>query len=426
MLCGLAWDFGSMIAFRVVQGIGAGLIMPTAQALMLEAFPREKRGMAMGVYGMGAIMGPALGPTVGGYLVALVGWRAIFFINVPFAILSLALLNTLPRAPRRPDLVFDAPGFAAMVVFLSGLQIAVSNGAKDGWDAPYILGCFLASAIAFVSLLHRELTTEHPLLDLRVYKNGLYNLSTVVSMVVGFGLFGGTFLVPVFMGTLLGYTALQIGLIMLPGSLAMGLMMLVAGKLSDTVDSRFMLTAGLGLFGIGLYMQALADMNTTEAYYAWAHFFRGLGMGLSFSPLTSVSLSGLPPQQLAQGAALFNLTRQLAGSLGIAALNTILTMRSTYHATMLGQGMQSQSPATQQYLADVKAMLIGRGMAPDQATLGAFSLLGGMVRQKVTILAFADLFYLLLAVSLLGLVPVLFLRKAPHVAPGGEGPKTRG
>ena len=418
VLCGVAWDFSSLIAFRVLQGLGAGVIMPTAQSLLFEVFPPDKRGMAMGIFGLGAIMGPALGPTVGGYLVQLFGWRSIFFINLPFGLVSLVLLGTLPRAPRRTDLVFDAPGFVSMVLFLSCLQIGVSNGAKDGWDAPYIVGCFVVSAVSFVYLIWRELTTAHPLLDLRVFKYPIYNLSTVVSLVVGLGLFGSTFLVPVILGSMLGYSALQIGLVLLPGSLVMGVAMLVAGRLSDLIDSRILLGLGLALFGYGLYMQALAGIDSPESYHAWAQFYRGLGMGLSFSPLSAVAIGGVPPAQIAQATGLFNLTRQLAGSIGIAALNTLLVTRSVHHSTMIGQAMSGQSEVTQRFLANARAMLIARGMAPDQATLGASSLLGNLVRQQVMVLAFADLFYICLAVVLFGLLPVLLL-KPPRRRKGG-------
>ncbi|MNS62562.1 Multidrug export protein EmrB [compost metagenome] len=411
ILCGVSWDFSSMIAFRVIQGLGAGLIMPTGQTLMLQIFPPHQRGQAMGIFGMGVIMGPAIGPTVGGYLVSLFGWRSIFFINLPFAILSLLMLNTLPRAERGRDLPFDAPGFISMVIFLTGLQIGVSNGAKDGWTAPYIMGCFAASALAFAFLIYHELTTDKPLLDLRVFKNGAYNAATLVSMVVGLGLFGSTFLVPVFLGNMLGYSALQIGLVLLPGSLLMGVMMLVSGKLSDLIDGRILVAVGLMIYVVGIYTQSLADIGSPEQFYMWAQVWRGLGMGLVFSPLTAIALAKVPPAQIAQASGLFNLTRQLSGSIGIAALNTVLISRTAHHASTLGEGMSAQSSATQAFLSQAQQSLVARGMAPDQASLGAFTLLGGAVRQQVTVMAFADLFLILTAATLLGLVSLSMVPK---------------
>lgn len=411
--CGMSWDFSSMVACRVLQGLGAGLVMPVAQSMMLEAFPPEKRGMAMGIYGMGAIMGPAIGPTVGGYLVSVLGWRSIFFLNIPFGLTSLALLGVLPRAPRRPGLKFDAPGFAFMVLFLSTLQIAVSNGSKDGWDAPYILACVVTSAVSLIALLYRELTTPEPLLELRVFKSGLYNLSTLVSVIMGLGLYGATFLVPLYLGNLQGYTALHIGLLLLPGSLAMGLMMLVAGRLSDLIDSRLLLVLGLVVFGYGLHMQSLADMSSPDSLHMWAQLYRGLGIGLCFSPLTALSLRGMPPGLLAQATGLFNLTRQLAGSIGIAAINTVLTSRAAHHALMLQERMPAESPPARQFLQSAKAMLIARGMPPSQADLGAYSLLGGQIKLQIQVLAYADIFYIVMIIVMAGLVPVLFLRSRP-------------
>lgn len=422
LCCGSAWDFPSMVAFRVLQGLGAGLVMPVAQSMMLEAFPPDKRGMAMGIYGMGAIMGPAIGPTVGGYLVSLLGWRSIFFLNVPFGLASLAMLGLLPRAARRTDLRFDAPGFVSMVVFLSTLQIAVSNGTKDGWDAPYILACVTASLVSFVYLIHRELTTPEPLLDLRVFRSALYNLSTLVSVILGLGLFGSTFLVPLYLGNLLGYSALHIGLILLPGSLAMGFMMLLAGRLSDLIDSRLLLVVGLSLFGYGLHLQTLADLGSPDSLHVWAQLWRGTGIGLCFSPLTALSLRGLPPGMLAQATGLFNLTRQLAGSIGIAAINTVLTARTAHHASLLGQGRAATSEPVRQFLQGARSMLAGRGMAPGQAELGAFALLGSRVKQQVAVLAYADLFFLCMVIALAGLAPVLFLRSKAPARSGSSRP----
>lgn len=417
ILCGLSWDFSSMIGFRIFQGLGAGLIMPTAQALMFEIFPPHQRGTAMGIYGMGAIMGPALGPTVGGYLVGLFGWRSIFFINLPFAVLSILMLNGLPRGERKSGLRFDTPGFVSMVIWLCTLQIAISNGAKDGWDAPYIVFCFVASALSFLYLMYREMTTEAPLLDLHVFRHTTYNVATLISLVVGLGLFGSTFLVPVYMGSLLGYSAFQIGLIMLPGSLVMGVTMLFAGRLSDLIDNRILIAVGMALFCYYLYLQSLADVTSSESFYSWALVWRGLGMGLVFSPLSAVALNGLPAAQIAQGSGLFNLTRQLAGSVGIAALNTLLTTRSAFHFATLDQAMTMQSEATQRFVGAARQMLVTRGYAPDQAQMGALTMLGNAMKQRVMVEAFSDLFLICLAVSLLGLLPIAFMKyTAPRKA----------
>lgn len=410
VLCGLAGSFEAMILFRVLQGLAGGLIMPTAQAMMFEAFPPDRRGLAMGIFGMGAIMGPAIGPTVGGYLVELFNWRAIFFINIPFGLVSLAMLGTLPRAPRRSDLKFDAPGFMSMALFLATLQIAVTNGAKDGWDAPSIVACLVTSAVSFAYMLFRELTTAAPLLNLRVFTYPLYNGASVVSAILGLGLFGSTFLVPIYLGTVLGFSALQIGLILLPGSLVMGIAMLISGRLSDLMDGRLLVFAGLSIFAYGLHLEALADAASPTSLYVWAQVWRGLGMAMCFTPLTTLSLRGMPPELIAQATGIFNLTRQLAGSIGIAALNTLLVMRTVHHGSVIGQAMSAQDEATRAFLRAAEASLIARGLSPSQAALGAFTMLGSAVRQQVTVLAYADMFTLCTGLVLLGLVPVLFLR----------------
>lgn len=410
MLCGAAWDFGSMIAFRVFQGLGAGLIIPTAQALLFESYPPEQRGTAMGIYGLGAIMGPAIGPTVGGYLVNLFNWRAIFYVNAPFAISSIAMLGFLPRAARRTDLPFDAPGFVAMVLFLTTLQIALANGAKDGWGATYILVCFGVAAVSLVTLIARELTTPHPLLDLGVFRFWNYNAATIVSLILGLGLYGSTFLIPIYMGEVLNFDALQIGLIMLPGSLVMGVMMLLAGRWSDKVDSRVLIFVGLSIFGYFLYLESLANVNSAMSFYAWALVWRGVGMGLVFSPLAAMALAGVSSDKLSQASGLFNLTRQLAGTVGIAVLDTLLTSRLVFHAARLGENVSLRSGTTQRFVTEAARRFVAQGYTPTNAHLAAMALLAGALRQRATVLAFSDLFLICLAISLTGLAPTLLFR----------------
>jgi DHA2 family multidrug resistance protein len=265
--------------------------------------------------------------------------------------------------------------------------------------------------------VHRQLTIDKPLLDLRVFKNHAYNAATVASMIVGIGLFGGTFLVPVFLGNLLGYSALQIGLLMLPGALLMGLMTLVSGRLSDLVDGRLLVALGFSIFAYGLYVQMHADITSPESLHMWAQIWRGVGMGLVFSPLTAVALAKVPPAQIAQASGLFNLTRQLAGTIGIAALNTVLTMRMAMHSSAIGQDMSPDSSATRAFLGQAQQSLIARGMAPDQAPLAAFTMLGSMVRQRVAVLSYSDMFLILMVLTLSGLAALLFLpapRKKAH------------
>lgn len=416
VLCGLSVSFETIILFRVIQGLGAGLVMPTSQSMLFEAFPAEKRGLAMGIYGMGAIMGPAIGPTVGGYLVSLFSWRAVFFVNIPFGLTSIAMLGFLPQAARKKGLTFDMPGFASMVVFLSTLQIAITNGSKDGWDANYIIACFVVSAVSFCYMLYRELTTPAPLLDLRVFTYPIYNFATVVSMIVGLGLYGATFLVPIFLGSLLNYSALQIGLLLLPGSLAMGVMMLLAGRLSDLMDTRLLLFIGLAIFGVGIYMQAQADVTSPDSLHVWAQVWRGVGIGLCFSPLSSVCMRGMPPSMISQATGIFNLTRQLAGSVGIATLNTLLIDRTVFHTAVLGQQMSLHAGNASGFMQAERGMMVMHGMTSQQASQAASSVFGLLVRQQITVLSYADLFYICLAVVLAGFLPIPFLgggTKAP-------------
>ncbi|HEY9856946.1 MAG TPA: DHA2 family efflux MFS transporter permease subunit, partial [Stenomitos sp.] len=247
LLAGASWSIESLIAFRVLQGLGGGLMMPTAQAILFDTFPPDQRGTAMGIYGLGAILGPAFGPTVGGWLVEFFNWRSLFFINLPFAVTSLVMLLVL--VPARPSAAgarrFDAWGFTWLVLTLGSLQMALGNGAKDGWDSPGIIGYFATAAIAGSLLLLREFTVDDPLIDFTVFANRGYLMGSIVSTALGLGLFGSTFLLPLFLGSVLGYTALQIGVLMIAGSLTMGVMMLIGGRLSDRIDARWLIGSGM-------------------------------------------------------------------------------------------------------------------------------------------------------------------------------------
>lgn len=329
MLAGLAWDLPSLVAFRLLQGLGGGLMMPTAQAILFSTWPPEKRGTAMGLFGLGAILGPAIGPTVGGWLVHTMGWRSLFYLNVPFSLLAVALLfaaigNERPSSRTR----FDAPGFALLVVALASLQLGLGNVSHVGWTAVSTM-ILLGTALVMSGLLWwRETHTEHPIIHVKVFRHGLYNRGTVVSTALGAGLYGGTFLLPLFLGSVHHRSAMEIGLIMLPGSLVMGVAMLMSGRLSGKLDTRLLVVSGLIVFAGSLLMLARVDASTTDQTYVTSLILRGVGVGMLYAPLSVATLSPLDASELGGGSGLFNLTRQLGGTVGIALLKTVLSTRT--------------------------------------------------------------------------------------------------
>lgn len=420
----LAWDFNSLVLCRVGQGAAAGLIMPVAQSIMFEAFPAHQRGTAMGVFGLGALLGPAIGPTLGGYLVDLFGWRAIFTINVPLAIACLACLGVLPKALKQEVSRFDAMGFVLLALGLASLQLGVTYGPRDGWGDPFVVVALGLAALGLSAAIAHALSSERPLVDLHVFAHARYNAATLVSMAVGLGLFGTTFLVPLFLGNLIGHSALEVGLLLLPGSLAMGVAMIVAGRLSDLMDGRIPVALGLLLTAWGLHLQAQAGLNTSDAVHAWAHVVRGVGIGLVFSPLSALSLQAVLPSQVAQATGLFNLTRQLAGSVGIAALNGMLSSGTAGHLQAFGEAMTSQGQATRAHLAQAQAAWLLGGHPAADAAGGSATLLARQVAREATALAYGDAYAFAMAAVLLALLVVPFVGAPRRAAPPSVAPSS--
>lgn len=415
LLAGAAWSIESLIAFRVLQGLGGGLMMPTAQAILFDTFPADQRGTAMGIYGLGAILGPAFGPTLGGWLVEVFNWRSLFFINLPFAVLSLVMLFVLVPSRAAPRArAFDGWGFLWLVLALGGLQLALGNGARDGWSSAGIIGLFALAAVSGALLLVREFSVEDPLIDFSVFANRGYLMGSIVSTALGLGLYGSTFLLPLFLGSVLGYSALQIGVLMVAGSLTMGVMMLVGGRLSDRIDARWLIGGGLLVFAYSLHMQAGISLDTPDATYVWALVWRGVGMGLVFSPLSAVTLAALHPRQLGSGAGLFNLTRQLGGTVGIALLKTFLQNRTVVHVQQLSEtaGLSGMGRRT---VAGWAQFLVQHGASAATAPGQAGAMLAGLIRRQGSVLAFDDAFWVSMVLIAACVLPTLLLRRRPPV-----------
>lgn len=419
MLCGAAWDAGSLIFFRVLQGLVGGAIQPVAQAIIFEAFPPAKRGMSMAVVGIGAMFAPMIGPTVGGYLVDDLSWRWIFYVNlIPGIIAVMMTLFIIRETPIR-RVPFDAWGLSFMATFLTTILLAVSQGNTKGWDSDYIIALFAVGVVTFGIFLIVELWREHPLIDLRLFEYGVYTAGTLCSIVMGVGLFGGIFLLPLFLQNLMDYDAIQTGLLLMPQGLAVGIMMPISGAMQNKVDPRVPLAAGLGIMGYSMLLQSnmTVDTSTTEIIY-WT-ILRGIGMGLAFPAMNQTTLSSVPIQKVGMASGMFNVTRQIGGSFSIALLSTLMTQRTIFHQSILGQdaartGMMGHF--TQQMSLHASTM----GSAALEAQQKAGAMMGGMVAKQASVLAFQDAFYAAAIVMMLGMVPAMFVRKKATAGPAPD------
>lgn len=411
-LCGLAWSEDSLIFFRVIQGLGAGAIMPTAMAIMYETFPPHQRGFAMGIYGVGVTFGPAVGPVAGGYLTEYFNWRWIFYVNLPIGLLGVALaaysLRGLARAAAKK---FDAPGFIAMAIFLSFLLVALSQGQDEGWRSRYILGLIAISALAFILFLIIERLSGSPLIELELYAIAPYTLATLVGVALGVGLFGTTFLAPMFLENLLGYTALKAGVLMLPGALAVSAVLPISGALSDRIDHRVPIVAGLLMFALSQFLFSRLDLMASSTSVVAMFIVRGLGLGMIFPPLVNASLGAVPRQSINMASGLLNVTRQLGGSFGIAILSTLLTTREAFHKVIYSSAVTYGSYGTRSAIAGAEALLRSMGEDAASAPKKALWLIDMRVGKEALVAAYQDSFYLVALLFLAAIIPALMIHR---------------
>jgi DHA2 family multidrug resistance protein len=422
-LCGIAWNEDSLIAFRVLQGIGAGCIMPVAMTIVAEIFPSRQRGQALGIWGIAGAASAAFGPTAGGYLVEYVDWRSIFYINVPIGIIGIGMILVLLRElPSRRPGRFDLIGFITMTVGLASLLLALAQGQSKEWDSTYIRTCEALAVIGLVFFVFYELRQKEPLVSLALFRNPDFGIVNLLAFVFGLGLFGSTFLLPLFVQNLLGYSALQAGLTLLPAGFAMGLATPLAGRLSDRIGAKPLVLLGLLLLTLSLYFNSRISLLTSqETIYGWL-VLRGVGMGMMFSPLMNLSLGLVPRQQAGQASGLMNVIRQIGGSFGIAIFGTLLTRRQLFHTIRYSEAITATNATALNMLGQMKSYLMLHGDVTLVASRKSQVYLGMLVGQEAAASGFADCFLVAAYICVLGLILALWLpgRKRQGLGIRGE------
>ena len=432
LLCGLAWSERALILFRVVQGLGAGFLMPVGMAIVTREFPVEQRGMVLGFWGIAAAASISLGPLIGGYLIDNLGWRAIFTVNVPVGVFGIAFTVAVQREHKQEAPGgFDLPGFLSMTVFLGGLLLALSAGNArwntGGWTSPYVLTCLGASSVGLLVFLTNELTTRYPIIDLRLFRNFNFAVANVILFLFGIGMFGSTFLMPLYLQNALGFTALQTGSMFLPIGLLQGFLSPVSGLLSDRLSPKLPAICGVLLLGTSLALNSLLSLETARGWILATLCVRGIGAGLAFTPLGAVALSEITRERMAQASGLYNVIRQVGGSVGIAVFGAIEARRVVFHAAMYGQAADSASPAMRSALTALQAHAMrAAGSTAIDAAAQARGLLLRNISMQAFVRAVADCFLIAGVVTILGAIPVLLLRArkrgttAGAVAPPAE------
>ncbi|MDR3710301.1 MAG: DHA2 family efflux MFS transporter permease subunit [Capsulimonadaceae bacterium] len=418
ILCAASTSLSALIFWRVVQGLGGGGLLATGQVILLQAFPERQRGMATAIFGMGVMMGPLLGPTLGGYLTDNYSWPAIFWVNVPFGLVS-AILTVMyvPDADydhNAADAPIDIPGIVLLIAGMGSLQTVLERGQEEDWWSSRMI-CWLAAVtvVSLVGFVIRELRTEHPILDVRLFRLPSLASGAAFGALLGFSLYGVAFLLPVFLQTVRGYTAYQAGIIQLAPALASTFSFMLAGPLTARYGAWRFLVLGTFLLGTGTLLLTCFTSVTALEEVLPGLYLRSFSLGFLFIPLTIASLSQLKPAQMGAGSGIINLTRQLGGSVGIAVLSTLYARRESFHNDALCARVDIANVARGPWLVHARTMMETHGLSATAAREAAIANLLGLIHRESAVLSFNDLF-LVTALLSIGMLPLIAaLRRAP-------------
>src|SRR5437868_1800384 len=356
-LCGLAPTLGSLIFFRILQGATGGALQPLSQAVLLEAFPPQDRGKAMGFWALGIVVAPILGPVLGGWLTDNYSWRWVFYINIPVGIASIVMTKLYifdPPYLRAESRKIDYWGIGMLAVGIGALQIVLDKGQEEDWfSSNMITTLAIVSAVTLVVLVIHELTSEDPVVDLRVFKARSYAVGVFLMSVVGFVLYGSMVLLPIMLQTLLGYPPLQAGIAMAPRGIGSFFMMPLTGLMTGRFDARKLLTAGLIVGGGTLLWLSVLNLQAGYWDIFWPQMIQGAGMSLLFVPLTTVTMDPIPRERMGYATSLFNLMRNIGGSVGIAITGTMLARNNQTTTSLLGSNVTAYDPASQSLFAQL-------------------------------------------------------------------------
>lgn len=367
-LCGLAWSVNSLIAARVVQALGGGILQPMGMAIIYKCCPRSKIGLVLGVWGIASMAAPTIGPTLGGYLVEYVNWRSIFYLNVPIGIINLFLVAVIMKeTPLLKGKTVDYVGVLTSSVGFFCLLLALSDGASDGWTSPYIVSLFFMAAVSLTVLVYNELHHPEPLLDLSLFKNFIFSISTVIGCVLAIGMFGGMFLIPILLQNVLGQTAMKTGLITLPMALASGLTMPFSGRIFDRYGPKGIVLIGLSLLTWTTYMMTGFNTMTPFRVISGWMTLRGMAMGLTMMPVMTAGMNTVPQPLVGRASALSNVIRQVSASFGIAMFTTVMQNRQAYHFANLAQSLNMNGNEALQLQGFAQGLAVKMGLSYSQA-----------------------------------------------------------
>ncbi|NML40545.1 DHA2 family efflux MFS transporter permease subunit [Chitinophaga sp. G-6-1-13] len=422
-LCGNATAMWELILFRFIQGLGGGALLVTSQTIITESYPPEKRGVAQAIYGLGVIIGPTLGPPLGGYITDNYSWPYIFYINIPIGVIATLLTLQFVRSPKYAEKKaineIDFLGIILLAVTVGCLQFVLERGQEDDWFSdPTITLLSVMSALGLFFFIWRELTYKNPIVELRVLKNGNLRAGTILSFILGFGLYGSTFIIPLYTQSTLGWTATQSGMLMIPAALTTAFMMPIIGKLLEKgVPQQYLVALGMLLFfaySFWGYLIITPSDTGADAFF-WMLIVRGVGMGLLFIPITTLALSSLKGQQIGQGAAFTGMMRQLGGSFGVALITTFMARQNMVHRSDLVSKLDTNNPDVMNRVNGLAHNFAAKGMDAGTAVRSGYKVLDYSIAKQAAVMSYMDVF-LYLGLMFLICIPFVLMVRAKKAA----------
>lgn len=410
-----------LIAIRVFQGAAAGMMTPLSMLIMFQVFPPEERGRAMGIFSMGAVMAPALAPSIGGLVIDHLGWRYIFYLELPLLMTAITLgsLFLTDREATGPRQKFDWTGLILIAIAVFALLIGLTEGQENGWHENYVLFALISAGVAFVSFIGWELFTPHPLIQIRIFLQPSYAPAAIVMFVFGGGLYGSTYLTPLFLQTVQGSTALSAGLLLVPPGLVMMFIFPLAGFMSDRIKPNVPVIIGLVIFAFSCHLLTGLDLDAPFlSITIWVMIGR-IGLGMIMPSITAASMAGLPLNMISQASGINNFIRQLGGAFGVNLTSILLSQRTSFLLDPITATQTSGNSATLEVLDGLSSMLDGAGLNELTQQSVAMFYLGRMIYSQAYMLAFRDGFTILTWIFVLAIIPALLIRRRSPSTPAG-------
>ncbi|MBW4694350.1 MAG: multidrug efflux MFS transporter [Lyngbya sp. HA4199-MV5] len=418
--CAWAWDLPSMIVFRACQGFTGGILIPMAFTVLLTMLPPSKQSTGLAMFAVTAVFAPSIGPTLGGWLTETFSWHYVFYLNViPGALLIAAVWYAIDASPMKLEMLKQGDwfGILAMAIGLGSLQVVLEEGSRKDWFGSPLIVRLTAIAVIFLAIFFFiELTRKKPFINLRLMMQRNFGLASIVNISLGLGLYGSVYIMPLYLSQIQGYNAMQIGEVLMWVGIPQLFLIPFVPKLMQRFDTRLIIAVGVSLFAISCFMNSSLTNLTAIDQLRWSQLVRAIGQPLIMVPLSSVATAGLPKEQAGSASGLFNMMRNLGGSLGIAAIATLLTQREHFHSNRLGEVVSLYSPATQDRMNQMTQYFISKGADLATAQNQALEAIDNTVRREAYVMAYNDCFYFIACALLLSGLAIIFLKK---VKPGG-------